>query len=187
MKARGTTLLLALSVQFMCAQYGSCCFRRWFSPTTTTTPAPTTVSTSPPKCYYEGNVYEVGDLVYERLEGDSIPMCYSGHCRPGGWIDHKLSGNDNCIPRTTLPPTTTPEPTPHVTTTPKIATTPSTTIPAGCLYEGIFYYPGEDIPAASGQDGNWCYGAYCSEDGQILSWDNFNCGPSTTTPQTTPE
>ncbi|XP_048576288.1 mucin-2 isoform X2 [Nematostella vectensis] len=86
-------------------------------------------------------------------------------------------------PRTTSEPTTEP-----LRTTPEPTTEPTTehvtTVPRrrGCLYEGKWYPPGNHQTGYDGRD--WCYGIMCDRSGQYEPWDNFNCGPETTVPQT---
>ncbi|EDO34737.1 predicted protein [Nematostella vectensis] len=90
---------------------------------------------------------------------------------------------------TTEPPRTTSEPTTEpLRTTPEPTTEPTTdhvtTVPRrrGCLYEGKLYPPGNHQTGYDGRD--WCYGIMCDRSGQYEPWDNFNCGPETTVPQT---
>ncbi|CAH1790053.1 unnamed protein product, partial [Owenia fusiformis] len=139
--------------------------------TTPLTAIPTTPFTEipPGMCKYEDKFYQEGEVIDSGQDYTSN-WCWTTICGSDGEVLH---GDDfNCFGSSAEP---SPEP-----------STPPTTIPAGCLYEGKFYNPGEDIAAASGQDGNWCYGAYCSEDdGQIVPWDNFNCGETTIPQQTT--
>lgn len=59
-----------------------------------------------------------------------------------------------------------------------------TTIPTranihGCEYNSVFYPPGE-ISRETDNHG-WCGGLYCSWDGNILAWDDWNCRPTDTT------
>ena len=54
------------------------------------------------------------------------------------------------------------------------------TVVPGCNYLGKFYPVGE---ISRGSDGRGrCYGTVCKPDGQVMHWDNWNCG---TTPATT--
>ena len=73
-------------------------------------------------------------------------------------------------------------------TTVPMTTTPPITIPFGCQGDnGKVYGPGEKISEGFDETSNWCYGSYCSHDGNIIQWDNFNCKttPPTTVPMTT--
>lgn len=75
-----------------------------------------------------------------------------------------------------------------IPTTVSMTTTPPTTIPFGCQGDdGNVYRPGEKISEGFDETSNWCYGSYCSQDGNIIQWDNFNCKttPPTTVPMTT--
>ena len=70
------------------------------------------------------------------------------------------------------------------TTIPTILFDPTVPRRPGCEYEGKFYFPGERF--GEGTDGEgWCYGMYCDHDGNVISWDNFNCGTTTALPPTT--
>ena len=61
---------------------------------------------------------------------------------------------------------------------------PPSTTQLGCLENGVWYAPGSEI--SRGTDGQgWCYGAICTDDGQIQLWDDFNC-TSQSTPTPTP-
>ena len=54
----------------------------------------------------------------------------------------------------------------------------------GCIdLDGKWYPAGSEV--SRGSDGNgWCYGLFCSHDGSLTPWDNFNCKPTTTGPAT---
>ena len=54
--------------------------------------------------------------------------------------------------------------------------------PAGCSYNGKVYAPGSEISKGEDRENNWCFGSYCSHDGQIIYWDDFNCFPTTAQP-----
>ena len=64
---------------------------------------------------------------------------------------------------------------------------PTTTppMPPGCHYNGQYYPPNSEIYKDEDRQSNWCHGAFCDGQGQVLHWDNFNCFPSTTPPTTT--
>lgn len=64
-------------------------------------------------------------------------------------------------------------------------TTPSTTLPTplGCFYNGDWYPPWSEV--SRGQDDyGWCFGTYCCDDGQLVAWDDWNCGTTTEPPMT---
>lgn len=124
---------------------------------TTTTPTTTTI---PPGCLYNGQYFNRGVTVEA---GQSGNWCYSTVCDLKGNIVHH--DNFDCTTSTTK------------------TTVPTTTIPPGCLYNGQYYRLGETIEA--GQSGNWCYSTVCDLEGNVLSWDNFDCS-TTTEPTTTP-
>ena len=65
---------------------------------------------------------------------------------------------------------------------------PQSTKPPGCYDDnGKYYPPGSQISKGEDRESNWCFGSYCSYDGQVLQWDNFNCYPTpTTTPSSAP-
>lgn len=65
-------------------------------------------------------------------------------------------------------------------------TTVPTTPPPGCDYFGTYYPPNTEIYKTEDRDANWCHGAYCDENGQTLTLDDFNCFPTTTPEPTTP-
>ena len=116
-------------------------------------------TTTPVGCTYEGQFYPPGEI-YADPNG-----CYGVVCDPSGFVyywDNFYCGSTTPLP-TTVPPTTTP--------------------PRGCYYNGQFYPPGEIENGSDGQ--GWCYGTYCTDDYHVVSWDNFNCGPTTTLPPTT--
>ncbi|KAL3878310.1 hypothetical protein ACJMK2_030673 [Sinanodonta woodiana] len=57
---------------------------------------------------------------------------------------------------------------------------PTTSIsPDGCIIDGRHFRPGEDI--SRGTFGLWCFGSYCSENGEVISWDEWNCNNETPT------
>ena len=137
----------------------------------TTTEQPTTViSTTYPStptptrkgCYYDGAWYPLGS--YIRNESNGQGWCYGLYCDHHSGII--VYDNFNCDPSTTPRPTT---------------------IPLGCLQNGIWYPPSSDISRGSDSNG-WCYGQYCDENGHVVAWDDWNCGPVTTTetPSSTP-
>ena len=124
-----------------------------------TSPLPTTLRpTTVPGCLYKGRFYPPGEIEQGSDHSDGN-WCYGTVCDSSGYVWHW--DNFDCGPSTPLPTT---NPTP----------------PPGCFYNGKFYPPG-DID--SGDNGHgWCYGTYCTDDYQVISWDNFNCGTTSTTP-----
>ena len=132
-----------------------------------TTPTPTKTicfpfSTTPtrPGCYYDGAWYPPGSYISNGSNGQG--WCYGVYCdKDGGIMEYD---DFNCEPSTTHVPTT---------------------IPLGCLQNGIWYPPGSEI--SRGSDGNgWCYGENCDQNGQIVAWDDWNCGPMTVTETPSP-
>ncbi|KAL4235232.1 hypothetical protein ACF0H5_006870 [Mactra antiquata] len=116
------------------------------------------------KCLYEGKFYNIGQKFDERYDALTNTMHYKQCMRVGSVYGISI---------------------PNYMTT---STTPQTTTKApGCKTDdGRYYAPGEEI--SRGQDGNWCYGTFCGDDGTLMAWDNFNCGsttPTTTMPTTT--
>lgn len=142
--------------------------------TTTTQPTteiPTTYPSTPTPtrsgCYYDGAWYPLGSYISNGSNGHE--WCYGLYCDHHGGIT--VYDNFNCDPSTTTE-TTTPMPTP-------------TTTPLGCLQNGIWYPPSSEISRES--DGNgWCYGKYCDHNGQVVAWDDWNCGTVTTTETPSP-
>ena len=121
----------------------------------------------PPRCLYESKCYADGEEISRRSDGSGA--CHGLLCSHGqsvAWDDF------NCGQATI---------TTRHTTTPVPATT------LGCLEDGIWYPPGFEISRES--DGNgWCYGQYCDQNGQVVAWDDWNCGQMTITetPSSTP-
>lgn len=64
-----------------------------------------------------------------------------------------------------------------------ITTTPEQ---PGCDFEGQRYPLNSEIYKGEDRASNWCYGAYCDTEGEIIYWDDFNCFPTTTPSPTTP-
>ena len=154
-------------------------------------------------CEHEGQFYSPGERFDEGNNGQG--WCYGLYCDHDGFVvawDNfncgtstssmpdtisRLTTPKTTTPKTTTPKTTTPEPTTPKSTTPLTTLSPPTTTPRplhGCEYEGQFYSPGEKF--GEGNDGQgWCYGSYCTEDGYIVVWDNFNCHSTSSMPDTT--
>ena len=82
---------------------------------------------------------------------------------------------------------------PPPTKAPTVPPTEYTTIPPyGCYSNGEIYKPGESISEGYDEYSDWCYGQYCDENGNIISWDTWNCKrqptlPPTTLPTTAPQ
>ena len=52
----------------------------------------------------------------------------------------------------------------------------------GCYHNGNHYHPGEAISKGYDKESDWCYGMYCSDRGEIINWDDWNCkGKAATT------
>lgn len=146
------------------------------------TQLPTTPGCPPPNCIYQSKCYENGEEISRGHDGNN--WCYGLMCSDGGTI---AWDNFNCGSTTTdAPPTTSPSPSTTATTAP-LTTAPTPTTPLGCSHNGDWYPPGGEISRGLGGKG-WCYGMICGEDGQVISWDDWNCDESTPppTPTTTP-
>ncbi|KAL3878318.1 hypothetical protein ACJMK2_030681 [Sinanodonta woodiana] len=46
-------------------------------------------------------------------------------------------------------------------------------VPIRCIFDGRYFQPGEEISRET--LGSWCSGYYCDEDGNVISWDKWNC------------
>ena len=135
-----------------------------------TTAGPTPYTPIPRQgCFYEGKWHPPNSEISSGKDEEQ-GWCYGLYCDHMGQI---VAWDDfHCGPSTTTPPTTLPP------------TTAPTTVPPGCLHQGKWYPQGKEI--SRGSDGTgWCYGAFCDEDGDVIMWDDFDCGPSTTPPPTT--
>ncbi|KAK3577674.1 hypothetical protein CHS0354_018716 [Potamilus streckersoni] len=55
----------------------------------------------------------------------------------------------------------------------------SAALPLKCIYDGRYFQPGEEISRE--KLGSWCFGSYCNEDGDVISWDDWNCNIETPT------
>ena len=148
----------------------------------TTAPPLTTISTrvpTQPGCHDNGKFYPPGSDIHEGYD-ESSDWCYGSICDANGQI---ISWDTwNCKKKSTTPPTTTAPPIP---TTPPDTTPPYFTTPPGCYDNGKFYPPGSDISEGYDESSDWCYGSKCDENGQIISWDTWNCKKKSTTPPTT--
>ena len=121
-------------------------------------------------CFYEGKWHPPNSEISSGKDEEQ-GWCYGLYCDHMGQI---MAWDDfHCGPSTTTPPTTLPP-----------TTAPTTMLP-GCLHQGKWYPQGKEI--SRGSDGiGWCYGAFCDEDGDVIMWDDFDCGPSSTPPTTLP-
>eukprot|EP00794_Sanderia_malayensis_P001391 gene1391-1534_t len=142
----------------------------------TTEPIPSTIADMNFRgCIYNGKFYPIGSEI-EKGYDEHSDWCYGTYCDESG---QKVSWDAwNCKKKdlTTFP---------FVTTPPAPMTYPPTTIPFrhGCFSDGRFFQPGEDISEGYDQRSDWCYGSYCSYNGDILQWDKWNCrGTPTTAP-----
>lgn len=111
-----------------------------------------------PACEHNGKFYLPGEKFAEGTNGKG--WCYGLYCDNDG---HAISW-DHFECGTSTPPSTD-----AITTIPP---------PFGCEYDGKLYFPGESFNEGNDEKG-WCYGLYCTENGDIIAWDNFDCGPST--------
>lgn len=140
------------------------------STTTQTSSPPPTPTPTPLGCHHNGKWYPPGSEMSKGSDGKG--WCYGSYCDDYG---QEVAWDDwNCGPSTT--PTPDPTPTPPLT-------------PKGCLENGKWYPPGSEISRGSDGEG-WCYGEYCTHDGQVQLWDDWNCSPKsqpTTLPTTPPK
>ena len=174
-------------------------------PMTTSSPITVPLTTTPPTTFPmtaifgcqgdNGEIYAPGEKMSEGFD-ESSNWCYGSYCSENGQIIHW--DNFNCkqttqttVPMTTSPPTTVPMTTSSPITVP-LTTTPPTTFPMTAMFgcqgdNGEIYAPGEKMSEGFDESSNWCYGSYCSENGQLTHWDNFNCKQTTQTavPMTT--
>lgn len=139
---------------------------------TNTPPTPHNhLSATPLGCNYNGAWYPPGSKISEGSEGKG--WCYGTYCDNEGHV--VAWDNWNCGPSTTTETSSSPP-----------TTTPHTPTPLGCLQNGIWYPPGSEISRGSDGEG-WCYGEYCTHDGQLQLWDDFNCvSKSTSAPTHSP-
>ncbi|XP_028396080.1 mucin-5AC-like [Dendronephthya gigantea] len=176
-----------------------------------TTPPSTT---TPPRlgCLYKGKLYAPFEIIRKGSKGN---WCGALICDKNSqvttWDDGSCGSTTTKLPTVgTHPPTAATEPPSNPSTnrrrtvvqtyppkaTTRLITIPPSTIPPyitfphlGCEYEGRFYAPGDDISKGSDGEG-WCYGLYCDDEGNVIPWDDWNCGtttpPQTTLPYTTP-
>ena len=124
-----------------------------------TKPSPlTTIQKS--GCFYNGVWYKEGSEIDKGTDGNG--WCFGRYCDKTGKI---VNWNDfNCSPSTTT----------ETSSPPLITSPPTTGTRLGCLKNSIWYPPGSEISRGSDGEG-WCYGEYCTYDGQLQLWDDFNC------------
>ena len=163
------------------------------------TTAPTTAPTTPLGCVNNGVWYPQGSEVSRGSndEGHEYGKICGDDGRLIAWDNWNREKSTTPATTTQPPQSSTEQPTsesttPSQPTTPESTTTSPPTTPKGCIENGEFYPPGSEI--SQGSDGKgWCYGTVCDDDGQLLYWDDWNCGSTTTqstpppTPRPTPE
>ena len=131
-------------------------------------PSPTTI---PLGCLQNGIWYPPSSDISRGSDGNE--WCYGQYCDQNGQV--VVWDDWNCGQRTiTETPSATPSPSPTSTTTPT---------PVGCLQNDVWYPAGSEISRGSDGEG-WCFGVYCTHDGSLQLWDDFNCKTTTTLPPT---
>lgn len=130
-------------------------------------------STRFPGCFHEGKWYPRNSEISRGYDGKS--WCHGTYCDQSGQI--VAWDNFHCSTTTATTYTTT---TPVHTTLTEIPTTLPPT-PVGCYQSGKWFSPGSVI--SRGSSYGWCYGTYCDDQGNIVSWDDWSC--STTAQPTT--
>lgn len=150
----------------------------------TTTPPPTTaIETTVPHrfgCYENGRFYQPGERVSEQYDEDS-DWCHGLYCDEDGELVNWDTWNCKRSATTAPPRTTTTDLTTIPTTADEITSVP-TTLPTGCSYDTLHYNTGEMIYEKYDAHENWCYGLVCSEGGQLVYWDKWNCKQVSTPP-----
>ena len=121
---------------------------------TTPTQPPQTTKPEKQRCYYEGKLYPPGEVTQGVLKDG---RCYGIICDISGVIIQWVTAT--CTP--TEPPTA------------EI----KTTLP-GCVYRDKYYPPGRISRISNG--GTWCLDVICTEEGEIISNNDVNCGKPTT-------
>ena len=145
----------------------------WKCDTTTQATRIKAIATTRPHydgCFVNGEWYPPRSDITRGSDGNG--WCYGTYCGEDGqlvaWDDWDC-GMTLTAASSTQNPSSTPSPQP---------------IHAGCFQDGEWYPPGSEI--SNGRDGNgWCYGSICSDDSQIVEWNNWNCESKTQTPPTT--
>ena len=117
-----------------------------------------TTTTPPPKgCYDNGVFYRPGEKISKGYD-ESSDWCYGKYCDENSYI---VSWDTwNCKKRTSYPPTALP-----------------TTMPMArkCKYGSSLYNDGDKVYERYDKQNNWCYGLFCSNEGQLVYWDKWNC------------
>ena len=125
--------------------------------TTTTPPIEYTTPPPPKGCYDNGVFYRPGEKISKGYE-ESSDWCYGKYCDENSYI---VSWDTwNCKKRTSYPPTALP-----------------TTMPMArkCKYGSSLYNDGDKVYERYDKQNNWCYGLFCSNEGQLVYWDKWNC------------
>lgn len=121
------------------------------------------IDTTPFGCNHEGSLYPPGSKISEGSDGNG--WCYETYCNYDGNII--TSDNWDCSLSATKETSSAP------------TTFPPQPTQLGCLQNGVWYAPGSEISRGSDGQG-WCYGLYCTDDGQLQMWDDFNCTTEST-------
>jgi len=140
------------------------------------TPPPIALTLPPYRgCYYDGKWYHSGTEMSRGYDASSN-WCWFVLCEDG----HIIHGDDFHCRKTNPPPPPPPPPPPGVfiapTTRPPV--TPKPTEPLSkydykCEDNGKEYKYGQEI--YHHQDGDFCYGEYCGEWGELIPWENWDC------------
>jgi len=145
---------------------------------------PPIAETLPPYrgCYYNGKWHHSGTEI-SRGYDPSSNWCWFVHCENG----HIIHGDDfHCHKTTTAPPAPPPAPGPPAPFIPPERLTtvgpteepeeeePETKYDYKCEDDGHEYTYGQEI--YHHQEGNFCYGEYCGEWGELIPWENWDCG-----------
>lgn len=127
---------------------------------------PLVVDTEPPGCTYNRQWYPAGSEIGQKADG--YGGCYGVYCDGVGklvtWDTWKCDATTQATRSKAL-----------ATTSPQYA---------GCFVNGEWYPPWSDITRGSDANG-WCYGTYCGADGQLVAWDDWDCGMTTTAASST--
>jgi len=136
---------------------------------TITTPPMDHTTLPPHGCYDNGVLYRPGEAMSQGYD-ESSDWCYGTYCDENSLI---VSWDTwNCRKRTTYPPTTLPM---------------TMTMARKCKYGSSLYNDGDKVYERYDKQNNWCYGLFCSNEGQLVYWDKWNCNkvatPSVPLPQ----
>lgn len=146
-------------------------FRKSWSVSAKATPKPQS-----PGCSYFGKNFPASSDIL-KVEDKVNNWSFTTSCNRYGEIYH--SEKFNCLPTTASVMSAKSEPV-------RSARGISDSIPPelnGCIQNGKFYAPGEEISRGEDKKNNWCFGSVCGNGGNIIDWENFDCHP--TTPSTT--